>query len=147
MTLLIRNFTKHRIDGKRLAEAEAAVLSEEKARGNIEVSLVFTGEKRIRNLNRTYRGVDRVTDVLSFEGENDDGFVDPADGVEYLGEIFICYPRVRKQAREKGHTVAEEIDILLVHGMFHLFGYDHVKDEDYAVMHKKEEKALKKLHK
>lgn len=123
-----------------------AVLAEEKIKGEVEVSLVFTGEKRIRSLNRLYRGVDRVTDVLSFEGENNDGFVSPEDGVSYLGEIFICHSRAQKQAREKKHSIEKEIDILLVHGLFHLLGYDHIKDEDYAVMHKKEEKILKKIY-
>jgi len=145
MTLLIRNFTKNRISVKRLEKVTEAVIAEEKIKGEVEVSLVFTGEKRIRNLNKTYRGVDRVTDVLSFEGENDDDFVSPGGGVSYLGEIFICYPRAQRQAREKKHLIEKEIDILLVHGLFHLLGYDHIKDKDYAVMHKKEEGVIDKL--
>lgn len=146
MTLLIRNFTKNRVDAKRLERVSDAVLSSEKIRGKTEVSLVFTGEKRIRGLNRNYRGVDRVTDVLSFEGENEDGFISPEDGISYLGEIFICYPRAKMQAKEKGHPLRKEIDILFVHGLFHLLGYDHVKDEDYEAMHGKEEKVLGKLY-
>lgn len=145
MILLIRNFTKNRISAKRLEKVVEAVAAEEKIKNRVEVSLVFTGEKRIRGLNKTYRGVDRVTDVLSFEGENEDDFISPQDGVSYLGEIFICYPRAQKQAREKKHSIEKEIDILLVHGLFHLLGYDHIKDEDYTVMHKREEKILKKL--
>lgn len=147
MTLLIRNFTKNRISAKRLEKVTEAVIVEEKIKGGVEISLVFTGEKRIRNLNKTYRGVDRVTDVLSFEGENDDDFVSPDEGVSYPGEIFICYPRAQRQAREKKHSIEKEIDILLVHGLFHLLGYDHIKDEDYMVMHKKEEKVIRKLYK
>jgi probable rRNA maturation factor len=131
---------------KRLERVADAVLLSEKVKGKTEVSLVFTGEKRIRRLNRVYRGVDSVTDVLSFEGENKDGFVSPQDGVSYLGEIFICYPRAKRQAKEKGHNIEEEIDILLVHGLFHLLGYDHIKDKDYEVMHGKEEKVLGKLY-
>lgn len=147
MTFLIRNFTKNKIGGKRLERVAEAVFAEEKIKGEVEVSLVFTGERRMRTLNKTYRGIDRVTDVLSFEGENDDTFVSPEDGVSYLGEIFICLPRAEKQAREKEHSIEKEIDILLVHGLFHLLGYDHIKDEDYAVMNAKEEKTLKKLYK
>ena len=123
------------------------MIAEEKIKGEVEVSLVFTGEKRIRNLNKTYRGVDRITDVLSFEGENDDDFISPDGGVSYLGEIFICYPRAQRQSREKKHSLDKEIDILLVHGLFHLLGYDHIKDEDFEVMHMREEKVLKKLYK
>lgn len=147
MTLLIRNFTKNGVGAKRLETVARAVLAEEKIKGEVEVSLVFAGEKRIRSLNRLYRGVDRVTDVLSFEGENNDGFVSPEDGVSYLGEIFICHSRAQKQAREKKHSIEKEIDILLVHGLFHLLGYDHIKDEDFEVMRKKEEKVVGKLYK
>lgn len=147
MTLLIRNFTKNRIGAKRLERVVEAVAAEEKIKNRAEVSLVFTGEKRIRGLNKKYRGVDRVTDVLSFEGENDDDFISPQDGVSYLGEIFICYPRAQKQAREKKHSIEKEIDILLVHGLFHLLGYDHIKDEDYVVMNKREEKVFGELYK
>lgn len=145
MPLLIKNFTKNRINAKKLEKVMDAVLAVEKKKGAVEVSLVFAGEKRIRDLNRFYRGADRVTDVLSFEGENEDDFISPKDGVSYLGEIFICYPRAKRQAEEKGHSVEKEIDILLVHGLFHLLGYDHIKDEDYEVMRRKEERVLGKL--
>lgn len=146
MSLLIRNFTKSRIGVARFEKVMEEVLSEEKLKKAAEVSLVFTGEKRIRTLNRKYRGVDRVTDVLSFEGENDDEFVDPENDISYLGEIFICLDRAREQAREKGHPLAKELDILLVHGLFHLLGYDHIKDEDFEVMKPKEDKVLRKLY-
>jgi len=147
MTLLIRNFTKNRVGAKRLEQVVEAVVKEEKIKGEVEISLVFTGEKRIKDLNKTYRGVDSVTDVLSFEGENEDAFISPDEGVSYLGEIFICYSRANRQSREKRHPVEKEIDILLVHGLLHLLGYDHIKDADYEVMHKKEEKVIRKLYK
>ena len=146
MILLIRNFTKHKINARALEKVMEAVLLEENVKKETEVSLVFTGEKRIRNLNRTYRGVDRVTDVLSFEGENDDGFVSPKNNIFYPGEIFICYPRAEKQAKEKGHGIRKEIVILFIHGLFHLLGYDHIKDADYEIMKKKEDKVLRKLY-
>ena len=122
------------------------VFKEEKFCGKAEVSLVFVGEKRIRDINREYRGVDRVTDVISFEGEGG-GFVGPQDGVVYLGEIFICIKRAERQAREKKHSLKKEIDILFVHGLFHLLGYDHISDKDYGIMNKKETAVLKMLYK
>lgn len=146
MTLLIRNFTKNKISGKVLEKVAEEVLQEEGIKGETEISLVFTGEKRIRTLNKKYRGVDRVTDVISFEGEDNDCFVSPKNDISYLGEIFICYAKAEKQAKMNGHFVKKEIDILLIHGLFHLLGYDHIKDEDYAVMRKKEEKVLKELY-
>jgi probable rRNA maturation factor len=145
MSLLIRNFTKSKIDVKALQRDLGLVMEADKLRKEPEVSLVITGEKRIRRLNKNYRGVDRVTDVLSFEGEGDDGFVDPKDNISYLGEIFICYPRAMRQAGGKGHSVGKEIDILFVHGLYHLLGYDHIKDKDYALMKKKEAAILRKL--
>jgi len=146
MSLLIRNFTRKRIGVARFEKVMDEVLAEEKMKKPAEVSLVFTGEKRIRALNKKYRGVDRITDVLSFEGENDDEFVDPGNDVSYLGEIFICCKRAEEQAKEKGHPFGTELDILLVHGLFHLLGYDHIKDEDFELMKPKEDKVLRKLH-
>lgn len=147
MTLLIRNFTKKKINAKELEKVIEAVFREEKNKGDVEISLVFTGEKKIKELNKLYRGIDRVTDVLSFEGKGEDGFVEPEDNVSYLGEIFISYSRAEKQAYEKRHSIRKEIDILLIHGLFHLLGYDHIKDEDYKIMKRKEEKVLRKLYK
>lgn len=146
MNLLIRNFTKTRISPRGLERTAYAVLEEEKIKRDIEISLVFAGKKKIRELNRIYRGIDRVTDVLSFEDKNENGFVDPEDGVSSLGEIFICIERAKEQAAEKKHSLKKEIDILFTHGLFHLLGYDHVKDEDYELMIKKEEKVLKNLY-
>jgi len=146
MSLLIKNFTKHKIQAAALENVMTTVLLKEKVKRVTEVSLVFTGEKRIRTLNRKYRSIDRVTDVLSFEGENDDSFIDPNNGISYMGEVFICYKRAEKQAREKGHGVKKEIDILFIHGLLHLLGYDHIKDADYEKMRRKEETILKKLY-
>ncbi|MFA7170075.1 MAG: rRNA maturation RNase YbeY [Candidatus Paceibacterota bacterium] len=146
MSLLIRNLTRTKIKLNLLGDVEKVVMKEEKIKQNTEVSLVFVGEDRIRKFNKIYRGIDRITDVLSFEGKNEDNFVDPSNDVAYLGEIFICVPRAKKQAREKGHSIEKEVDILLVHGLFHLLGYDHIKDADYEIMKKKEEKILKNLY-
>jgi len=146
MALLIRNFTKKKINGKPLEVVMEKVFKEEKFYSKAEVSLVFVGEKRIRDINREYRGVDRVTDVISFEGEGG-GFVDPQDGIIYLGEIFICTKRVEKQSWEKKHSFKKELDILFVHGLFHLLGYDHINDKDYGIMNKKETAVLNMLYK
>lgn len=146
MSLLIRNFTKKKVSAKELEATMAVVISEERIKKEVEVSLVFVGDKRIRALNKKYRGIDKVTDVLSFEGENDDVFISPDNDTSYLGEIFICFPRAEKQAKEKKHSVKKEINILFVHGLFHLLGYDHIRDEDYKLMNKKESKLLRKIY-
>ena len=146
--LLIKNFTKHRIDQKYLNEIVDETLKIAKFKNLAEISLVITGEKRIRNLNKKYGRIDKVTDVLSFGNEgkhNTVKFIDPMDGVAYLGEIFICYPRAEKQARERGHSTKKELAILLIHGILHLLGYDHKRKNEYVKMRRKEEKVLANL--
>ncbi len=149
MTLLIKNFTKHRLDKKHLGKVVDKTLKVAGFRGPVEISLVITGEKRIRSLNRRYRNVDRVTDVLSFGNELTEDrkseFINPPDKITYLGEIFICYPQAEKQAKQKKHSVRRELTILLIHGVLHLLGYDHKSDWEKSRMECKEKKILKSL--
>ncbi len=91
-----------------------------------DFSLSFLEPEGIQELNRTYRGVDAVTDVLSFES---DGEIDPETGKEYLGDIVICAAQAAKQAELSGHPMENEIALLEIHGLLHLLGYDHT-DED-----------------
>ena len=78
------------------------------------VAVRITGDRTLRALNRTYAGIDAVTDVLSFEG--DDG---------HLGDIAISWPAVVRQAREFGHSADTELALLAIHGLLHLLGWDH----------------------
>jgi len=102
-----------------------------------EVDVLFVGDEEIHAINRDYRGVDRVTDVISF-AFNDDK--DPShqilgDEVErILGEILICIPQALRQAKEIGNSEEREICFLFCHGLLHLLGYDHMKEEDEKVM-------------
>jgi probable rRNA maturation factor len=102
----------------------------ENAPPNCEISLVLTGQERIRELNRQYRGKDQPTDVLSFsltekkEAETT-AFIAPPDGLLHLGEILISYPQAVAQARDRGHSIKKELAILIVHGILHILGYDH----------------------
>ena len=88
-----------------------------------EVHVLITDDSRIRDLNRRYRDVDRVTDVLSFP----DGDVLPS-GLTLLGEIVISLPAAKRQADELGHDVLRELCELALHGVLHLLGYDHEND-------------------
>ncbi|MEA1936737.1 MAG: rRNA maturation RNase YbeY, partial [Patescibacteria group bacterium] len=115
-----------------------------------EISLVVTGEKRIRTLNKKYRGIDKITDVLSFGNDAADKtvkFVNPPDDILYLGEIFICYSQAVKQAKQKKHSVKKEMAILLIHGILHLLGYDHKEHYEKSEMKIMEVEILKKLSK
>lgn len=84
----------------------------------------FVGDREMRRVNRQFRGKDKSTDVLSFPGEPDG----PA-GTGHLGDILVSIPTARRQAREAGHGVDQEIKILLLHGILHCLGYDHETDQ------------------
>lgn len=99
------------------------------------VSVAFVSPAVIRRLNREYRGKDKVTDVLSF----------PFSGKETVGEVLICLAQAKKQAREFGHSVEDEVAILLTHGLLHLFGHDHLKKKEAKKMFTSQKKILKKL--
>jgi probable rRNA maturation factor len=96
--------------------------------------LVITGDEEIRRLNRDFRHIDEVTDVLSFGAESLDelGFV--VEGPRYLGDIIISFQRSAEQAEIAGHPVDEELWLLAVHGLLHLLGYDHGENEDRQTM-------------
>jgi probable rRNA maturation factor len=85
------------------------------------VGILITGDAEMHALNREYRGIDQTTDVLSFN----ENFVDPESGLDYLGDIIISIPRAKKLALEGGHTIEQEIQLLVIHGILHLSGYDH----------------------
>jgi probable rRNA maturation factor len=84
------------------------------------VTISLVGDAEIRKLNRRYRGKDCVTDVLSF------GYDGAAKGDMSLGDVVICLPQVKRQAKRAGKLVREEFALMVVHGMLHLLGYDHV---------------------
>ncbi len=97
----------------------------------LELAIVITGDDQIQALNRQYRQVDASTDVLAFAANEEAGaqgsaaFVDaPAEAV-YLGDIVISYPRAEAQAQAGGHPIGAELQLLIVHGVLHLLGYEH----------------------
>ena len=115
-----------------------------------EVGVTFTDNEGIRELNREHRGIDKETDVLSFPMVEDVKNITPFDknpenGNIYLGDIVISVPKAVSQAEEYGHSVEREIAFLTVHSMMHLFGYDHMEDEERAVMRQHEEAVLSEL--
>ncbi len=103
------------------------------------VSIVLSGERAMRVLNKRWRGKDRPTDVLSFsQREGEGGGLHP----ELLGDIVICVPVARRQAREAGHCLAAELDRLSVHGLLHLAGYEHEDDPAAARAMRRREDAI-----
>ena len=102
-----------------------SALSQEASDETWTLGLLITDDESIRRLNAQYRGEDSVTDVLAFaSGKDPDGFVSSPCAPPHLGDIAVSYPRAVAQAAEYGHSTAEELDRLVVHGVLHLLGYD-----------------------
>lgn len=123
-----------------IRDAAEYVLHRERAKGNVCISIV--DEEQIKQINNDFRGIDSVTDVLSFPAWDGSAY-DLTDG--YLGDIAICLKRAEEQALAYGHTLRRETAFLTVHGMLHLLGYDHIKPEDEAVMFPLQEEILKEM--
>lgn len=113
------------------------------------VNVIFTNLENIRQINQTYRGIDKATDVLSFpmfEPEEIEVLKKTENHIEeVLGDIVIATEKVEEQAKEYGHSFKRELAYLLVHGFYHLMGYDHIKEEDKKKMRPKEEFILEQL--
>ena len=106
---------------------------------NGEVALTLCNNEYIRELNNDYRGIDSVTDVLSFPTLD----FDAIGGYSLLGDIVISLPRATEQAEEYGHSLTRELCFLCVHSALHLLGYDHVDDEDGRIyMEKRQDEVL-----
>ena len=122
---------------------------------NLEISVKFVSKTEIKELNKTTRNIDKPTDVLSYPslnlvaGEKIDQnslVVSSFDGKNiYLGDCAICQDVAQENAKEHNCSLKEEIVLLVVHSVLHLLGYDHIKDEDYKLMHKKEKEILGEL--
>ncbi len=103
-----------------------------------EFNIIFTSKEEIQRINREYRKIDKVTDVISF-ALCDDKDIIPSNE---LGDIFICIDRAIEQASEYGHSVTREVAFLAVHGYLHLCGYDHMTKAEEDIMFQKQEDIL-----
>lgn len=102
------------------------------------LSIKITGDREIRDLNSVYRGMDQTTDVLAFEAD----YYDPDLESRYLGDVVISYPRAADQAQKRGHPVESELQLLVIHGVLHLLGYDHGSAEEKESMWQIQDQAL-----
>ena len=122
---------------------------------DLSAELLLVSEEEIRKLNARERGVDSVTDVLSFPSMDgikgqpilaeEHGEEQDEDGNVFLGSIVICEKRAREQAQEYGHSFERELWYLAVHGILHCLGYDHMTEEEKREMREKEESVMQKL--
>ena len=125
------------------------VLIAQSVDSTVEMSLVVTGQEKVRQLNRDYRGKDEPTDVLAFDMTSAEGagadlppFIMPPDGISHLGETIISCPQAVEQAKEHGHSIKREMAILIIHGALHLLGYDHERPEQERRMRAREREIL-----
>ncbi len=106
-----------------------------------DLTVVISNNSEIRELNRTYRHIDAPTDVLSFFYD----MRDPETNARYLGDIIISAEKLKEQADEAGHSVDKELCILIVHGVLHLYGYDHEAEEGESVMLPLQDKIIQTI--
>jgi probable rRNA maturation factor len=133
MSVEINNKTKNKID-LLLVKKTAEKFLQVKNKKKFEVSIAFVNDNEIRGLNRRYRKIDKVTDVLSFSGEEN-----------FLGEVVIDYNQIKKQAREFGNKPKEELVFILVHGLLHLMGCNDETEAGRKEMEKLGERFIKSV--
>lgn len=150
MKLIINNETNEDINIKNdLEKVIREVLTVEKVdQEKCEISLSFVDEEKIRQLNKDFRSIDKVTDVLSFPIE--DFFNEDRENILekpylMLGDVVICLDVARKQADDLGHSFEREVMYLTCHSILHLLGYDHIEDDDKKIMRKREKEVMKNL--
>jgi len=161
------NFSKHKID-KTLIERVQKVFDYAIDYLNIpckelEVNIAVVNSFTIKKMNRQFRNVNKVTDILSFpfllqpnvggmqlieeklDKKNYLMFVNPESNNVVLGDLYVCFRKMKQQAKEYGTGIEREFTYLCLHGLLHLLGYDHMTEEDKKVMREKEEDILKNV--
>ncbi|MCD5397224.1 MAG: rRNA maturation RNase YbeY [Candidatus Pacebacteria bacterium] len=141
----INNLTTNEVDNVFLEKIIDKVLKEELGNSEYEISLALIGEGRMRAINKRYRGKNKVTDVLSFSEKRTgrEKFITHLKDTSGLGEIVICLREIKKKTRRDHSSYEEELARVLIHGVLHLLGYDHEKNEQEAEkMREKEEYYL-----
>lgn len=140
-----------RLQLRKIADAVYRTL---KQTDKLKAEVVLVTAEEIKELNKTTRNVDKITDVLSypsFDGIRGkvlkrEDCIGELDGNEiFIGSIVLCLDKIAEQAKELGHSEKRERDYLIVHGLMHLFGYDHIEETDKVLMREKEKQALKLL--
>lgn len=108
---------------------------------DVSFNLIIVDNSYIHELNRNYRNIDRVTDVITFALEDEDSLVVAVEE-RILGDIYISIDKAIAQAEEYGHSLLRELSFLAVHGFYHLLGYDHMTEEEEKIMFQKQEEVL-----
>ena len=142
-----------------ITEVVEKSLDLEKCPYEVELNVILTDNKEIKEINNNYRKIDASTDVLSFPmvdyetpsdfsglEEEEDNYFNPETGELLLGDIIISVEKVMEQAKQYGHSAKRELAFLTAHSMMHLFGYDHMEEEERIIMEEKQRNVLDELH-
>ena len=118
---------------------------------NMYINVIFTNPENIKQINSQYRNIEKETDVLSFPMFEKEELEERLSNREFeiqevLGDVIVSIERVKQQAVEYGHSFERELAYMLVHGFYHLMGYDHIEDADKVIMRAKEEEILNELN-
>jgi probable rRNA maturation factor len=141
ISVIIPEEYQDQISEEILCSAVKIVLGEQTPPDSSSVSILITDNAHIQELNHRYRGIDTPTDVLAFESD----FLDPDLENRYLGDVVISFPRAKSQAESRGHDVESELQLLTVHGVLHLLGYDHNSEAKKSEMWSIQSEILKML--
>ena len=136
--IYLNNLSGAKIPEKKIQHLAAVAAREEKKMAG-EVEINFIKDSDIKKINKTWRGRNKVTDVLSFAWQETPGLKS-----EQLGQIYIAVGQIRRQAKAYGVSFTEELSRLLAHGLLHLVGYDHIRPADERKMLAKQEIIVKK---
>jgi probable rRNA maturation factor len=127
----INNRTKAKLNKRKIEEAVSIFLKKNK-KVKKDVSIAIIGDKKMKEFNKKYRGIDKITDILSFKGEEN-----------FLGELIINYAQIKRQAKKFSNTPDQEFIFILIHGLLHLIGFDDKTEKDREFMIKKGEDFIK----
>lgn len=155
--VLIRPRFDRAVDAEQVRAAAQAVLRHQGAPDSASLCIVVTDDAEIQALNHQYRGIDAPTDVLSFGMQAGEPYDDEPNAPfivaseeqvkadAYLGDVIVAYPQVVAQAAQEGHPAEHELNLLVVHGVLHLLGYDHATPQDEAHMWAIQDQVLEAL--
>jgi probable rRNA maturation factor len=144
-TILVNNDAEFKcISEDDIKELAGQIYQASGIEGKGEVSVTFLSDEEMQQLNKDYRQIDSPTDVLTFPQSEgmDMPMTDDENFQPLIGDIIISVETAEKQAAEQGHSLNKEIAVLLIHGILHLHGFDHIEDEDYEKMKPEEDRIL-----
>ncbi len=143
---IYNDYKNHEVDESRYAFIFSSILNVLNKKGDYDLSLTLVDNNKIQEINREYRSLDEVTDVISFAIMDDLEF-EIIEGMEIdLGDIFISVDRANTQAEDLNQSLEKELEFLFVHGVLHLFGYDHMNKEDEEIMFDLQRKIINEIN-